>query len=194
MKKDQIRQYLAGFEHYWEFDLGVRIRNCEEILSADAEYANKNQMLNIFANTYIENSINSCLLVFYEIIQFLKEEDEDLSFFDRDEIRKVVKYRNKLVAHPFENKISGHFDTYSNEINEENRPLFGLIKNSASLIIDRIAELGIQIKGDGVEYLPHFDFNREDVEKLAKASPDLILKSSAVSFIVNRFHKKFNEK
>jgi hypothetical protein len=112
-RKDVLANILL-FGWNWQVNLSRRLKNAEMI----GAYPNKkeclNYILNCLVNSYVENTIELILNQFYQVVKLIQKYDANFRYVpnESDPVGLLMEYRNKLVAHAIENKISGESDKY----------------------------------------------------------------------------------
>lgn len=98
----------------WQVNLSRRLKNAEML----GNYPNKkecsNYILSCLLNSYVEHTIELILNQFYQTVKLIQKYDPSFRYApnESDPIGLLMEYRNKIVAHAIENKISGESEQY----------------------------------------------------------------------------------
>lgn len=113
--REDILANILLFGWNWQTNLSRRIENAEMI----GTYPNKkeclNYILNCLVNSYVEHTIELTLNQYYQVVKLIQKYDTTFRYLpdESDPVGLLMEYRNKLVAHAIENKISGDGDKYA---------------------------------------------------------------------------------
>ena len=99
----------------WQVNLSRRLKNAEMIGAYPNKKACLNYVLSCLVNSYVEHSIELTLNQFYQVVKLIRKYDPNFRYepIESDPVGLLMEYRNKLVAHAIENKISGESAKYS---------------------------------------------------------------------------------
>lgn len=112
-RKDVLANILL-FGWNWQVNLSRRLKNAEMV----GTYPNKkeclNYILNCLVNSYVEHTIELTLNQFYQVVKLIQKYDKTFRYVpdESDPVGLIMEYRNKLVAHAMDNKISGESAKY----------------------------------------------------------------------------------
>lgn len=98
----------------WQVNLSRRLKNAEMVGTYPNKKESLNYILNCLVNSYVEHAIELTLNQFYQVIKLIQQYDATFRYVpnESDPIGLIMEYRNKLVAHAIENKISGESNKY----------------------------------------------------------------------------------
>lgn len=112
--RSDILANILLFGWNWQVSLSRRLKNAEMV----GTYPNKkeclNYILNCLVNSYVQQTIELTLNQFYQVVKLIQKCDKTFRYVpnESDPVGLLMEYRNKLVAHAIENKISGDSAKY----------------------------------------------------------------------------------
>lgn len=117
--RTDILANILLFGWNWQVNLSRRLKNAEMV----GTYPNKkeclNYILNGLVNSYVHYTIELILNQFYQVVKLIQKYDINFRYVlnESDPVGLLMAYRNKLVAHAIENKISGESAKYEQLLN-----------------------------------------------------------------------------
>jgi hypothetical protein len=140
-------------------------------------YPNKkeclNYILNCLVNSYVEHTIELTLNQFYQVVKLIQKYDESFRYVpnESDPVGLLMEYRNKLVAHAIDNKISGESAKYTQLLRAWPR-IFRDIEAGVGKVFEWIDELEEVDHRLTAKLHPAFEMG--DFIELLKIAPDRV--------------------
>lgn len=172
--KEEATKKLQNFQIYWECQTSIRLQNSKMIKEHPAGPKSSNIILNEFARSYYISSINSALLELFEVVElidvltpgFRKKIYQDEKY-EESCLQRVMKYRNKFLAHKEFNSFNSQWITISKEISSGKVDIFAEIECAYQRVLKSIRDLGIEPAGGQVE-APRF--SHEEISDLINSA------------------------
>ena len=171
-RKDILANILL-FGWNWQVNLSRRLKNAEMI----GTYPNKkeclNYILNSLVNSYVHHAIESNLTQFYQVVKLIQKYDTNFRYVpdESDPVGLLMVYRNRLVAHAIENKISGEGARYEQFLKDWPR-IFRDIEAGVGKVFEWMhthADVDHRLTAK-----QHPEFEREHFMELIKGAPDRV--------------------
>jgi len=136
-KTDLVMQVFR-FAHYWDHNLKRRLANAEMLGSYSPNTDCKNDILSELINGYVRHAIERTLLSIFEAVKFMRRADNSFSYeeSDADPLGLVMAYRNKLLTHYEENKLSGKAKAFADLLQGNEFKIFRDLEKAVKVIED----------------------------------------------------------
>lgn len=171
--RDDILGNILLFGWNWQVNLSRRLKNAEMM----GAYPNKkeclNYIVNCLVNSYVEHTIELILNQFYQAVKLIQKYDTTFRYVpdESDPVGLLMVYRNKLVAHAIENKISGESTKYVQLLKAWPR-IFRDIEAGVAKVFEWMHSLKDVDHNLTAKLHPNFEF--EHFVELLKCAPDRV--------------------
>lgn len=177
MNQDDYRNDILAnillFRWNWRVNLSRRLKNAEMIATYPDKKESLNYILSSMLNSYVDNAIESILIQFYQVVRLIQQYDTNFRYMpnESDPVGLLMQYRNKLIAHSIENKISGKSAQYVELLKVWPR-IFRDIEVGAEKIFEWMQCL--EKIDHNLTATLHPDFEQEHFIELLKVAPDRV--------------------
>lgn len=174
MKKDfDVLDRVLSFDHFWDANLSVRLKNAEMMLNYPNKSECKSQMMNLILNDYIDSTIERCLLNIYEAVIFIRQMDPSFIYDMNDEsdpIGILISYRNWLIAHREENRFRVLAAKRAKRAGGARNQIFRDIDSGIIKIKAWIQKQDLE--GRGSQVIAYPEFTADDFSSMIKSVPE----------------------